>query len=193
MIGVALCGGQSTRMGTDKGLLMQNDLTWVDIAVSKLSPLQIPVVVSVNKKQADIYAKTISVSRLIVDSDNISVKGPLLGILSVHQEFPKEDLIVLACDMIDMNTTLLQGLLKFYREGSHEAYVYTVNDNPEPLCAIYTSKGLKHIIDLHQQQKLQRFSMMHVLECIVTKYISAPDSAVKFFANYNSNEDFVIK
>jgi hypothetical protein len=34
---------------------------------------------------------------------------------------------------------------------------------------------------------------MHVLECIVTKYISAPDSAIKFFANYNSNEDLVIK
>ena len=193
MIGVVLCGGQSTRMGTDKGLLMQNDLTWVDTVVSKLSSLQIPVVVSVNKNQADIYAKTISVSRLIVDSDNISVKGPLLGILSVHQEFPGEDLIVLACDMIDMNTTVLQGLLNLYKEGSHEAYVYTINGKPEPLCAIYTSKGLKHILDLHQQQKLERFSMMHVLECIVTKYISVPNSALKFFANYNSNEDLVIK
>src|SRR5678809_351136 len=106
MIGVALCGGQSTRMGTDKGLLMQNDLTWVDIAVSKLSSLQIPVIVSINKEQADIYSKRISVNRLIVDCDNISIKGPMLGMLSVHQEHPNDDLIVLACDMIDMNTTL---------------------------------------------------------------------------------------
>src|SRR5678810_262172 len=98
MIGVALCGEQSTRMGTDKGPLMQNDFTWVDIAVSKLSSLQIPVVVSVNKNQADIYAKRISVSQLIVDHGNISVKGPLLGILSAHQQFPNEDLMVLACD-----------------------------------------------------------------------------------------------
>ena len=36
MIGVALCGGQSTRMGADKGLLMQNDLTWVDTAVFQI-------------------------------------------------------------------------------------------------------------------------------------------------------------
>ena len=136
-------------MGTDKGLLMQNDLTWVDIAVSKLSSLQIPVVVSVNKQQSDIYAKRISASQLIVDHDNISVKGPLLGILSVHQEFPDDDLIVLACDMLDMNTKLLQDLFKFYKDGVHEAYVFTANDKVEPLCAIYTSKGLKHILDLH--------------------------------------------
>ena len=189
MIGVALCGGQSTRMGTDKGLLMQNDLTWVDIAVSKLSSLQIPVVVSVNKNQVDIYAKRISVSQLIVDHGNISVKGPLLGILSAHQQFPNEDLMVLACDMIDMTTILLQGLLNFYKEGSHEAYVYTINDKPESLCAIYTSKGLKRIFDLHHQKKLERFSMMYVLECIATDYISLGDSSSKFFANYNSAED----
>ena len=193
MIGVALCGGQSTRMGTDKGLLMQNDLTWVETAVSKLSSLQIQVVVSVNKKQADIYSTKISVNRLIIDDDNILVKGPLLGILSIHQEYPDEDLIVLACDMIDMSTTLLRDLLQLYKESTHQAYVYVINEKVEPLCAIYTSKGLKHILDLHHQKGLERFSMMHVLECIVTNYIHVPDAAVNFFANYNSNEDLSIK
>ena len=180
-------------MGADKGLLMQKDLTWVDTAVSKLLSLQIPVVVSVNKNQADIYAKRISVGQLIVDHDNISVKGPLLGILSVHQQFPNEDLMVLACDMLDMDTILLHDLFKFYKEGVHEAYVYTINDKVEPLCAIYTSKGLKHILDLPTQKKLENFSMMYILECIFTNYIPVPDAAVKFFANYNSAEDLSIK
>ena len=180
-------------MGADKGLLMQKDLTWVDTAVSKLLSLQIPVVVSVNKNQADIYAKRISVGQLIVDHYNISVKGPLLGILSVHQQFPNEDLMVLACDMLDMDTILLHDLFKFYKEGVHEAYVYTINDKVEPLCAIYTSKGLKHILDLPTQKKLENFSMMYILECIFTNYIPVPDAAVKFFANYNSAEDLSIK
>jgi molybdenum cofactor guanylyltransferase len=192
MIGVVLCGGQSTRMGLDKGLLLQNDLTWVAAAVSKLSSLQIPVVVSINKTQANVYSKMISISKLIVDDDNILVKGPLLGISSVHQEFPDEDLLVLACDIIDMHTTQLRDLLEFYKKGLHDAYVYTTNDKTEPLCAIYTSKGLKHILDLHHQKKLARFSMMYILECVATNYIPVSDNSVKYFANYNSSEDLFI-
>lgn len=192
MLGVVLCGGQSARMGSDKGLLKQSDLTWVEIAVSKLSALKIPVAVSVNKQQKKIYSNFVSVDQLIVDDEYLSVKGPLLGILSVHQQLPNEDLMVLACDMIDMNTKLLQDLQEFHKEGSHEAYVYTTNNNAEPLCAIYTSKGLKHILDLHHQEKLAKFSMMHVLECISTKYISGGTSR-KFFTNYNSAEDLFMK
>jgi len=180
-------------MGTDKGLLMQNDLTWVDAAVSKLSTLKVPVVVSINKKQETIYSKYISVSQLIVDDENISVKGPLLGILSIHQQFPGDDLLVLACDMIDMNTTLLRNLLELYSVDLHDAYVYTTNNNSQPLCSIYTSKGLKHILDLHHQKKLARFSMMYILECVATNYIPVSDNSVKYFANYNSAEDLFIK
>ena len=180
-------------MGTDKGLLMQNDLTWVDAAVSKLSTLKVPVVVSINKKQETIYSKYISARQLIVDDENILVKGPLLGILSAHQEFPNEDLLVLACDMIDMNTTQLCNLLEFRKEGLHDAYVYTTNDKAEPLCAIYASRGLKHILDLYHQKRLARFSMMYILECVATNYIPVSDNSVKYFANYNSAEDLFIK
>jgi molybdenum cofactor guanylyltransferase len=191
MIGVVLCGGQSTRMGVDKGLLLQKELTWVDTAASKLSTLNIPVFVSINKKQENIYSKSVSVAQFIVDDDKISVKGPLLGILSVHKEFPNEDLLVLACDMINMDIMLLGELQEFYKEGLHEAYVYTINNNVEPLCGIYTSKGLNHVLDLHHQKKLAKCSMMYVLECIATNYISLGGTSSKFFANYNSAEDLL--
>ena len=45
----------------------------------------------------------------------------------------------------------------------------------------------KHILDLHHKKNPERFSMKYVLECILTNYISVPDAAAKFFANYNSN------
>ena len=180
-------------MGADKGLLLCNDLTWVDTAASKLSALKIPVAVSINKKQEHVYSNFDSVNRFIVDHENISVKGPLLGILSVHKEFPNEDLFVLACDMIDIDMMLLQDLMEFYKKCLQEAYVYTINNNVEPLCGIYTSKGLNHILDLHHQKKLAKFSMMYVLECVATTYISLGGTSSKFFANYNSAEDLLKK
>src|SRR5215212_9639839 len=101
MIGVILAGGQSTRMGRDKGLLKQNDVTWSEIAASKLALLQIPVFCSVNQWQLEVYSKIFLAGNLIVDDECIFVKGPLLGLLSIHQKFPDEDVLVLACDMIE--------------------------------------------------------------------------------------------
>src|SRR5215210_5197976 len=101
MTGVVLCGGQSTRMGTDKGLLQLNGKTWVQHTSDKLSSLQIPVVVSLNKKQPDGYSKIFSSDKLIIDDESLSLKGPLLGLMSVHQQLKQEDLLVLACDMLE--------------------------------------------------------------------------------------------
>src|SRR4051812_4885506 len=116
MRGVILCGGQSTRMGADKGLLKQGSLTWAELAAHKLSSLQIPVSLSVNKEQATIYSKIFSPDQLIIDNEALSIKGPLLGVLSAHQNFPDEDLVILACDMIEMSASVLQDLINNYQQ-----------------------------------------------------------------------------
>jgi molybdopterin-guanine dinucleotide biosynthesis protein A len=187
--GAILSGGQSTRMGSDKGLLTQNNLTWSQITASKLALLHIPVIVSVNEEQSKTYSKIFSADHLITDDKSISVKGPLLGLLSVHQQFPNDDLFILACDMIDMNLLPLQNLLDCYQLNSHEAFVYTTNEKPQPLCAIYTSGGLDKLSELNGMGQLKNFSMMHVLECINTKYVLVPEEQSQCFNNYNSSFD----
>lgn len=189
MTGVVLCGGLSTRMGTDKGLLKSDNLTWAETAAKKLSSLQIPVVISVNQGQLDAYSKIFPSHELIADDDSIAVKGPLLGLLSVHKNYPQEDLLVLACDMIEVDQTLLHKLLANYKQASHEAYVYTTVKKLQPLCGMYTSKGLEKISVLLCQQQLKKFSMMYVLETIDTKCIEPEASLLHSFNNYNSTED----
>lgn len=186
-----MCGGQSTRMGSDKGLVKQGSLCWSEIAVSKLSTLGIPVVISVNRKQVDSYSKIFSSNELIVDVETIFVKGPLLGFMSVHSQLPGEDLLVIACDMVNLEKTVLQHLLSVYSQNDFDAYVFTTIEKVQPLCAIYTSRGLKRIYDLNLQKKLKKNSMMYVLECLNTKYISA-DALIESFTNFNSFEDISI-
>jgi len=191
MTGVVICGGQSTRMGTDKGLLKQFDVSWAETAFSKLRSFNLPVVVSVNKGQVDVYSKIFLPNQLVADDEKISVRGPLLGLLSIHQHLPDEDLLVLACDMIDMEKGLLQNLLAVQKNNSHQAYMYAVDGRLQPLCGYYTSGGLKYLFQLNQQQKLKKFSVIYALECVNTKYIPVDPGFINCFANYNSPADLL--
>ena len=172
-------------MGSDKGLLKRNNLTWAEIAASKLSALELTVFVSVNKEQLQTYSEYFKHGNLIVDEQSL-MKGPLLGLLSVHYRFPEQDLFVLACDMIDMDELLLHDLLAHYRDGTDEAYVYVAEEKLQPLCGIYTAKGLQKINQLLRQHQLKKISMMHILECVDAKHLSVRNDVERCFANYNS-------
>ena len=187
MKGIVLCGGQSTRMGKDKGLLLKDQQAWAELAYDKLKSLVIDVFVSANNEQSAAYSKLFS--RLLIDEASLTVKGPLLGLLTAHNKFPDQDLLVMACDMLDVNLKLLDELIKTHHTDPHEACVFLVDGKPQPLCGIYSAKGLHKIFNLYQQGDLQRFSMMNVLNLLDTNYIpAAPDQWI-YFNNYNSQDD----
>ncbi len=190
MIGVILCGGQSTRMGTDKGLLKLHANTWAQTAVDKLADLQLPVVISVNKNQYEDYAAIFSPGQLITDNDSLQIKGPLGGLLSVHIQHPAEDFLLLACDMPLMETELLKELVNNYQQQTNaDAFVYTNDGEPEPLCGIYKASGLAHILQLYQSNQLPKHSMKYMLEHINTYSIPLADDKKKSFRNFNAHAE----
>lgn len=190
MTGVVLCGGQSTRMGTDKGLLKLHANTWAKTAVDKLAILSVPVVLSVNLLQYEDYATIFPADQLIKDNESLKLRGPLCGVLSVHLEYPKEDLVVLACDMPLLEPDLFKELLASYKqESGFDAFVYSNDGEPEPLCGIYKSSGLAHIMKLYQSGKLPKHSMKFMLEHISSKLIPLPDEQKKSFRNFNAHAE----
>lgn len=189
MIGVVLSGGQSIRMGKDKGLLENGAQTWAQQASVKLASLQIPVVISVNVTQPPTYQSVFSASLLIADNPVLSVGGPLKGLLSVHLIYPKEDVFVLACDMINMETDLLDYLLQQYKDKSADAFVFINEKHPEPLCAIYSAAALEKIYTLHMNQKLHKHSMKYVLEQLDVRYLHVSKNWKAYFNNYNALSD----
>ncbi|HMG81916.1 MAG TPA: molybdenum cofactor guanylyltransferase [Ferruginibacter sp.] len=185
MTGVVLCGGQSTRMGTDKGMLQKDATTWAQLAFNKLAALSIPVVLSVNQQQQIAYSNFLDSSSLIIDDTNLAIGGPLHGILSVHTQFPSSDLFVIACDMIAMETAVLQHLYNHSFATNKDAVVFMNENRAEPLCGIYKVTGLNKIKVLYEQGELKRHSMMYVLELLGGDYLETPDEWVMSFDNYN--------
>lgn len=189
MTGLVLCGGSSSRMGKDKGLLKEEEITWAELAAQKLAAIHLPCFISVNAQQFEKYSLIFPKEKLIADQTNLNVKGPLLGIASAHANFPTEDFLVLACDVRDITTELLAHLLVRASSDTHEAFVYTTNGKPQPLCGIYTATGFQKIFSSIQQNRLSRFSMMSVLESMNTMYIPVAENDLDAFANYNRPDE----
>ena len=189
MLGVVLCGGQSSRMGSDKGLLKLNDKTWTQKVIDTLSNFQVPIVISVNKKQYQDYSIIFPVNTLIPDDPSLQLRGPLYGLLSVHLKYPEEDLLLLACDMPLINAELIKQLLTKYSTETADVFIYTNDGEPEPMPGIYGSKGLTYIHQLYSTNQLPRHSMKYMLEHIPTFISSLPADKKDLFRNFNTHAE----
>lgn len=189
MLGVVLCGGQSARMGTDKGLIKLEAKTWAQTALDKLAALQLPVVLSVNALQYETYPAVFPVGQLVKDDEGLNIHGPLAGVLSVHERYPQEDLLVLACDMPLMEGVMLDQLITAGKAGDKDAYVFTNQGEPEPLCAIYTAKALANTLLRYHNNELPKHSMKFMLERLAVHFIPLQPGQEKYFRNFNAHAE----
>ncbi|MES2773597.1 MAG: molybdenum cofactor guanylyltransferase [Bacteroidota bacterium] len=182
LLGVVLCGGQSKRMGSDKGLMPVDDTIWAKKVGGKLSALAIPVVYSINETQYELYQQHVEPQQLIID--NAAAAGPLKGLLSVHEKFPEKNLLLMACDMLDMNKETIEETLIFYQhEPGYDFYVHQDAEFVQPFCGIYRATGLAAELAKAESHQLTKFSMQHLLNGANTKRLPIKDATA--FHNYN--------
>jgi molybdenum cofactor guanylyltransferase len=152
LLAVVLCGGESKRMGRDKGLLLKENTPWAMWMANKLIPFKLPVVFSINQRQWEAYSAVIQPGQLIIDS--LTLPGPLKGLLRVHKLFPDKDLLLLACDMLDLDEGTIRKVIDCYveehggrqrdqvRADGPDFMVYDDGQFVQPFCGIYTAGGL---------------------------------------------------
>jgi len=140
LLGVVLSGGESRRMGRDKGLLQTGGKPWVLAMGDKLAQQQLSVVYSINPSQVSAYSAILSADALVIDTNES--EGPLTGLLTVHRRYPGFDLLLVACDMQDLDSGTLAGLIMAYRAEDADFYVYETDGFLQPFCGIYTSVAL---------------------------------------------------
>ena len=189
IIGVVLCGGKSSRMGSDKGLMITQETYWAKEAAAKLKFLHSDIYFSVNEMQVEPYAAFVERKYLIIDNEALNTGGPLKGLLSAHECFPGSNILLLACDMPLMKTEVLEFLWQQYQQTEYDAYVFGEPGCSEPLAAIYRGNALAFVYEELQSGRLQYFSMQHVLQLLHTKYYSIPAQWKDAFLNVNSVEE----
>jgi molybdopterin-guanine dinucleotide biosynthesis protein A len=187
VLGVVFCGGRSTRMGFDKGLIILNDKTWAQIAREKIESLSLPCLISINSEQAKTYQAIFKSDELVIDKQLPGMGGPLLGLLSVHHHFPNEDLLILACDLTEMKQEVLIELKNAVQKfPGKEAYVFKSSNGVEPLCGIYTSAGMRRIKTQWEEKDLLNCGLGHILSKLATCYLPVKKNWSAVFTNKNT-------
>lgn len=190
MLGVVLCGGKSSRMGADKGLLKQHSQSWAYLAKDKLVSLGLRVKISVNKEQFTAYSSHFSPADLIPDYQSLDIRGPLCGVMSAHLDEPTQDLFILACDMPLMESFVLRELLQIsVNYAGPDAFVFKNDNEPEPLCGIYKATALARIFKLYEADQLYKHSMKFMLDHLDTFTTAIPEENKKYFRNFNAHAE----
>ena len=141
MVGVVMAGGQSSRMGRDKGQEFFEGSPMAARTYTLLQSLDLRVVVSVNEAQEAAYGRLFPGDSLVADAV-LEMGGPLRGILSVHERFPAADLLVVACDMPLLGRSVLERLVEARRAAAEAPFFAFDSDGIQPLCALYTATAL---------------------------------------------------
>ncbi len=134
---VILCGGDSSRMGTDKALLPFKDKTLVEYIIDKFSNHFNKVYLSVNKR-GDYAALNLNAIEI---PDMLRNAGPIGGILSALSMVKEEKAFFMSID-----TPFLDPLVANYLFENSKDYDVTsfdlVHELNDAVCAIYSKHCL---------------------------------------------------
>jgi len=145
--GLVLAGGESTRMGTDKGLMDYYGLPQREYLVQLLKPYTAETYISIREGQ-------VLVSEIPILEDTYSGLGPFGGILSAFAFDPDVAWLVVACDFPLLDHKAIEQLL---RERNVNSIATSLLDEhtlmPEPWITILEPKIYPILLAYHQRGK----------------------------------------
>lgn len=197
---IILCGGQSRRMGRDKGSLIIKDKPMIKYILSTLNnEIDEAIIVLNDSERIDRYKKFINPDDYSYDvkfvEDKIKNKGPISGILTGLENISSQHAIVFPCDSPNMTKATIQTL---FNEISDEYQAIVPYHDPhnklktsEPLHSIYNRNIIPLINELILKDSLH---IKGIIEKIETKYILIDNKKIlkKEFENLNRPEDLKI-
>jgi len=176
--GIILAGGKSSRMGTDKGTLLLNNISFTQHIINNLTPLVDEIIIVSNNLDYDQF----DVKRI---SDNIEDYGPVAAVYTGLKASKTDYNIVVSCDSPKVDLDVFGPLLK-ERNNKYDMIQYICNSRTTPLIALYNKKCLS-IFKLALKNKIQK--LRFVVKQLNTKTIIAPQHIQHKLVNINTPKD----
>lgn len=175
---IILAGGKSKRMGKNKALLEIDGISMVKRLYNSLTLFFDHIIVSVGSEN------NLSFSEAEVIKDIEKGQGPLMGIYSALQASATLVNFVIACDIPEINVTLLYKLLASSEEYEIAVPSFT-EDQFEPLFAVYkksVANAAKKVLYMHKRKVAALFPKCK------TAVLTVPDNS--WYINLNTPGDY---
>ncbi|MCF8227501.1 MAG: molybdenum cofactor guanylyltransferase [Bacteroidales bacterium] len=180
--GIILAGGQSRRMGMEKGLVELNGKPLIEYAIDVMKKVAGKILISSNGKAYDKYA-------LEVVQDIIPDSGPMGGIYSCLYHSSADYNLVLSCDTPFVGPDLYDYLVQ-KAVGKDCVVPWHGGEHYEPLCALYQKKLTKVFLEFIRQGNYKIPDLLNAVKLCripINKNLSFYDEDL--FFNINSRED----
>lgn len=179
--GVILAGGQSSRMGTDKGLMLLNEKPMISYLIKLLKPIVEEIIIVANSVKYEAFG-------LRVFPDKMMMKGPVGGIYSGLFHSNTEKVFIVSCDTPFITQELVQLIID--ADNGNDVVISKHNDKLEPLIGLYSKNGMDVFKNCIDQDKLK---LIKVLDRLDTKIIDLDKSEVDSSVFYNINTPIEFK
>jgi len=158
--GIVLAGGKSSRMGTEKGLVIFKGKPLIEYSLDVLKNSCDEIIISSNSESYDAFG-------FPVLKDEFPDSGPMGGIYTCLKASKNEINIVVSCDMPLVDAKFLDKLLTFSDDFAavvpwHEKEFF------EPLCAVYNKNLLAVFKDFIDKMN---FRIPDLLKTVNTKFL----------------------
>ncbi len=173
-----LCGGKSSRMQSEKGLVLYRNKAFIEHIIDAVLPISKNIQLVTNSSDYDYLGYKIV-------KDIVLEKGPLGGIYSalVHSDFDTN--LILSCDIPLISTQIIQQLIDNHSDGV-AITVFGDSNRIHPLIGMYSKNlisVLKNAIDSNS------LKMMDFISKSKHQLIPIEEENTKLFKNINSLAD----
>lgn len=166
-VGIVICGGRSTRMGTDKGSIVYHVRPQRDHVAAMLRPFCATVYLGINEVQQYIDAGT--AYPLLIDLPEYRDKGPMAALLTAGRQLPGRDLLVIGCDYPLLEEREWETFVRTTPKGTLARAFYNEKIGMyEPLLAYYAAPAVKQLLEQAEQYRYSLQQFLH--SCNAAQY-----------------------
>lgn len=173
-----LCGGKSSRMQSEKGLVLFQNKPLIEHIIDAVLPISANIKLVTNTNDYDYLAY----KKL---NDIELEKGPMGGIYSALANSDSEINMILSCDIPLISTEILLELIEKHN-SNFDVTVFEDEERIHLLIGIYSKEILPVLKQSIDENDLK---MMRFLSKVKTQRILVDDAKSQFFKNINTLEE----
>lgn len=178
--GIILAGGKSSRMETDKGLLLLEGIPMIQHVINALKPVVFDIIIVSNNKEYQQF-------NYPVFEDLIKEKGPIGGIYTGLSNTNTETNIIVTCDTPFVSSKLFDFLIK--KSINQQITIPKFNDKIHYLIGVYAKKCLPFLKKAIENNELRVGFMLQNINSKVIDLSLKDEFDEKTFANINTKEE----